>query len=238
MADNKLVDRQQLLEFVYTGAQAAVLRQKRPYELSDIQMQSVLGMESIKYIEELRGGLRSLSAMLVAKIAREDLYLYYPPDDEHPDGFENLRDFLRASGLDGSTLSDMDAIGTIIVPYCDDNGLDIDDGITESAWPKLREAIPALRAAVELDNRQAIRDIIEDSNKVPTRDAMRRKYRTQVKSKVGKGTTASTKKGKAIILLVPDEGDVQTVLSSLNGNIEWNLSIGVQDTKNNTRIVL
>jgi len=104
----------------------------------------------------------------------------------HPDKPESFREFLQSVGTDAennklspSVITDMVAIAEEIVPFCKHNGLEVNGFVTTDLWTKFREAIPRLRRAVREDSMDDVNIVLADVKALPSRDAMRAKYRKQ-----------------------------------------------------------
>ncbi|NIV32719.1 MAG: hypothetical protein GWN58_25725, partial [Anaerolineae bacterium] len=95
----------------------------------------------------------------------------------HPDGYNSLRQFVKAVGLSHSTEQDLIALGQDLVPYFDEHAIPVNQLLTNKYWGKLREAIPALRRAIRDNDEEKVLDILGDVRKATTRNAVRRKYR-------------------------------------------------------------
>ena len=137
-------------------------------KLSELQREAVVCLRAIQLGEQYRTRCRVAQGQLVAQAARDKLY------EKHPRQFATLREYLRAAGLGESTVSDLVMVGQL-VEFCDKYRINIDKYLDEKQWPKLREAIPALRRAVTKGDVPKVRSILKDVRQLKTRAAVRRK---------------------------------------------------------------
>jgi hypothetical protein len=182
--------------------------------------------------ENIRGLQRAAQGYVVAYVAREQLWRF------HPDGYRNLRQFLRGAGLTENSVTELTALGDTLVPFCDSQEINIDAVLTSERWPKLREAIPALRSAVRDKDPSVVRQILADVKKATTREAVRQKYRRH-RDKHGHATTVSLSDGRFLLVAVLDDEDaVRTIVRRLDGGLEWDLVLGANDESGSLRLVL
>jgi len=180
-------------------------------------LEAEVTLRMLQLSENHRSVQRVAQGFVVAYVARNQLW------QAHPDEFarSSLRNFLRAAGLGESTVSDLTALGEILVPFCDHNEIPIDSALTPGDWPKLREAIPALRQAAKRDDTGTARRILADVRNAVNRDAIRAKYRRR-RAKLGRGTTVRVG-NRALIVISASDSDVPALVRRLGGTVEWNL---------------
>ena len=173
--------------------------------------------------ENHRSTLRVAQAFTVAYAAREQIWRF------HPDEFSNLRQFLRSTGMGESTVSDLTALGNILVPFCDHHDIPLDSGLTPQDWPKMREAIPAMRQAVRNHDQGEMTAILADVKQATNRDAIRVKYR-KPRQKYGQATTLRPGSGEVILVAVLDDNEAtEAIIRRLSGGLEWSLLATLQD---------
>lgn len=193
----------------------------------DDNVQAMLAARALRISVERRESLASAQMLLVARVARDRLWLAHPPTQDFPSGYGNLDDFLVDSGVTGSTLSNLRAIGMIITPFARKNGLNIEHLMTNSNRPKLVYAIPALRATVAEGDVGAFQNVVRDVENFPHREAIGAKYHTP-RARRGTGSTLRTPDNRAlVILMLSDETYVQDIIQRLAGSIEWGLPMQI-----------
>lgn len=132
---------------------------------------------------------RSLQTMLVSYINTEHIWMH------HPENYETLRDFLKGVGdplfgnkLNLADISHFCSIAEIIDPFCKAKDIPLNPIVEGKDWGKLVSAISPLRKAIEEEDNPepAVRAILEDVKSLPSRKALRNKYRkTEEKEIVG-----------------------------------------------------
>lgn len=186
------------------------------------ELESEITLRMLAFSENHRKTQQVAQGFIVAYVARKQLWR------NHPDGFTNLRYFLQAAGLSHGTVCDLVSLGDIIVPFCDHHGLGIDRALTIEQWPKLREAISALRRAAKSKDAEGAREILEDVKTATSRDAVREKYRVR-RANLGHGTTLRLPDGRVLLVAVLDDEDaIETVVRRLSGALKWDLVVGQQ----------
>jgi hypothetical protein len=195
-------------------------------------VQAEITMRMLTMSEKARHLQRSAQGYVVAYIAREQLWRF------HPEGYSNLRLFLRAAGLGSSVVSELTALGDVIVPYCDHQDIEINNALTPDRWPKLREAIPALRGAIRDNEPDKVCDILDDVRKAVSRTSVRNKYRMK-RTKYGHSTTMRMADGRVLLVAVLDDEDAaELIVRRLCGALEWDLVLGSQIVNNTLRVVI
>ena len=145
----------------------------------------------------------------------------------HPNNYPTLRDFLYDVGteedgnkLNPSVISEIVTIAEIIVPYCNANGIDINGFIVSKMWTKLREVISYVRALVENDKKEEILDVLEDVKALPSRDALREKYRKVHNPKTAKSDVLS-KNGVSVVVTVVQTDELSDIKRALSRYTKW-----------------
>lgn len=145
----------------------------------------------------------------------------------HPNGYGSFRDFLKDVGgnnddrkLAPSTISDMCTIAEIIVPFCEFHSIDIAQYVTSDLWPKFQEVIPTIRAMVAEEDIAGIREVLEDVVNLPTRDAVRAKYRKSRNNIVAVGDVVS-KNGQSAVLIIVPTADVAAIKGAVGRYVDW-----------------
>lgn len=175
------------------------------------------------YLEALKASLkmgsinRTLQFHMVADIARTEAWRF------HPEGFDSLRDFLAAAGLGDYRRSNLVFIGDHLVPFCEANGIEIDPYFSDNNRAKTRAAIPAMRAVIEDNDPEGLKDILKIIDKAKTGRDIKVKYR-KPRDKHGVGTTIRLGDGRVIMVLVLDgDSATETIVKRLRGGVKWEL---------------
>lgn len=188
--------------------------------------------------EGIRRRYRSAQGFIVAAVARDKLWA------AHPNVYRSLREFLRDAGIGESTVSDLVALGEIIIPFCDHHNLDINAAIGPDHWAKTRETIPTLRRLIagptSLTQASVVQSVLTDAIKAPDRQAVRYKYRRHRAGLVGEGTTIRLATGQvAMVILFDEDGDhIGQAVHKLGGLINWCLIAAPQIRDNSIVIVV
>jgi hypothetical protein len=171
--------------------------------------------EMISANEEAIQALRVSQGYLVAQVAREELYLEHPD----PQAQAGLREYLKyACNLGVSSVSELYAFGGIVVPFCEKHRIGLKVAASAKNWPKLREALPALRRAIEGSDVRAVKAILKDVRQAPTRLWIRNKYRNQ-RAAIGRGFTVEAGNGDLILVARMNKGVTKETLIGRLGNL-------------------
>lgn len=187
------------------------------------ELESEIMHRMLSLAEGIRTKYRSAQGFIVAAVAREKLWA------AHSNGYTSLREFLRNAGIGESTVSDLVALGEIIVPFCDHHKLDINSAIGPGHWAKTRETIPTLRRLIagpsSLTQAASVQSVLTDAIKAADRQAVRVKYRRHRGDTVAKGTTIRLATGQvALVVLFNEDTDaVGQAVRKLGGPVEWTL---------------
>jgi len=167
--------------------------------------------------------IRSVQMQIVAKAARDEIWLSHPPTHDFPNGYGNLNEMLTEAGFKGSTKSYLLALGEDIVPFCDRYDIGIDEYMTNSLRPKFEYAIAALKEGIRGDDPRGVEMVLQDVQAFASRDAIRVKYHTP-RNRHGRGTTLRLDDGRALVIMVLDNDDyVEPVIGKVAGIVEWGL---------------
>jgi len=155
---------------------------------------------------------------IVAYIARMELWRF------HPNGYQDLREFLQNSGLSKTAVTDLNSLGSVIVPYCDEHNIDINMALSVENWPKLKEAISALRRAIKNDDPDLVQEILDDVETATHREAIRAKYQRH-RERYASGITFPLASGKVVMLLLADDVEAAgKLVRKLHGIVSWDLN--------------
>ena len=202
------------------------------------ELESEIMHKMLHLAEGIRRRYRSAQGFIVAAVAREKLWA------AHPNGYTSLREFLRDAGIGESTVSDLVALGEIIVPFCDHHNLDINAAIGPDHWAKTRETIPTLRRLIagppSLTQASVVQSVLSDAVKAVDRSAVRAKYRTHRGNIAGQGTTIRLATGQVALIVLYDK-DCEAIgqaVRKLGGSVEWTLVAVPQILAHSINIVI
>jgi nitrogen regulatory protein PII len=185
----------------------------------DQNLEAMVAFEAMRSAQEERHNLRSMQAWLAVKVGREQLYLAFPPTQEHPEGFGSLKEWLRAVGITGSTVYALDGLGMEVAPLLEEHGIEVEGYLNADRFPKLAEAIPRLRdIARGEETEHTVQEIMEDVGKAQSRDDMRHKYRKQTYIAQGAVNNLGNKR---VMTIVSADKDFETLLNTLQGKVDW-----------------
>lgn len=201
------------------------------------ELESEIMHRMLSLAEGIRRRYRSAQGFIVATVAREKLWA------AHPNAYRSLREFLRDAGIGESTVSDLVALGEIIIPFCDQHGLDINAAIGPAHWAKTRETVPTLRRLIagpaSPTQTSSVQSVLADAIKAVDRGAIRYKYRKHRADAVGRGTTIRLGTGQVALLVLFDEDSehVGQAIRKLGGPVEWTL-VAAPQLKDNSIIIV
>lgn len=195
----------------------------------DQNLEAVVAFEAMRAAEEERHNLRSMQAWLAVRIGQEQLYLAYPPTNEYPEGFGDLKEWLRAVGISGSTVYALNVLGMEVAPYLREHGYEVEQYLNSDRFPKLAEVIPRLRELVRGDDTDfTLDEIMEDVSQAQSRDDMRLKYKPDT-GYIAKGSV-NTLGNSRVLTILAEEESLSTLLNVLRRRVDWhNLSSVVEE---------
>lgn len=202
------------------------------------ELESEIMHRMLHLAEGIRRRYRSAQGFIVAAVAREKLWA------AHPNVYRSLREFLRDAGIGESTVSDLVALGDIIVPFCDHHGLDINNAIGPDHWAKTRETIPTLRRLIagpaSLTQASSVGSVLSDAVRAVDRGAVRFKYRRHRTDTVAEGTTIRLASGQVVlIVLFEQDGEhIGQVIHKMGGLVEWSLVAAPRVLEHSISIVI
>lgn len=201
----------------------------------DTNLEAMVAFEAMRSAQEERHNLRSMQAWLAVKVGREQLYLAFPPTQEHPEGFGSLREWLKAVGITGSTIYALDGLGMEVAPLLEEHGIEVEQFLNSDRFPKFAETISALRKIARGEPVEyTVEDVIADVGKAQNRDDMRLKYRTQTYIANGAVNNLGNKR---VMTIVSKEEDFETLLSALQGKVDWHVLSSTAEEREHEVIV-
>ena len=172
----------------------------------------------LRLAKQERTTWRISQSFITAYVARFQLWQY------HPNGYSSLRQFLRDAGFSSSAVSELSSFGEQVVPYCDANEIPLSAVLTPENWPKLRDALTALKSAIRDDDEELGRDILSDVQKAPGREAIRSKYRKRRTDPLGHATTYTLSDDRVVfIALLNDDDAAEKLVRKIDGALVWDL---------------
>jgi len=195
---------------------------------SDIEEESQAVAWVVKRILELgqqgRHRQRTIQMALVSWIANGDMGRIY---QAHPEHYPDLRSFLKSVGtrekgnqLSPSTITEMVTVADIFVPFCQDNDIEFQHFIATDLWTKAREAMTAIKAAIVKDDAVSVVAILQDVVELPSRDAVREKYRSRSNEKFGRSDLILGNGVSVVVTIVPTSR-ISDIKRALGRYTEW-----------------
>jgi hypothetical protein len=204
-----------------------------PNDLNEAQAMAWTARRMLEISERQRKRKQTVQVLLSTWVVNGEMGQIWMA---HPDKPETFRDFLKSVGterdnnqLSPSTISDMVAIAEMIVPFCKNNNVPVDGYITGELWTKFREAIPVMREAVETGSLVSMKSILADVKALPSRDAVRQKYRDQRNPDEKLSTSDVIRiNGKTVIVTLVGNGDLVAVKRALGKVSRWDAIAAAQ----------
>jgi len=154
------------------------------------------------------------------------LWLAHPPTQDHENGFGSLREFLLAADISSTAACDLCRLEQI-VPFCDKKRIPIDRYLGEDTYPKLVEAGPTLKQAAIDEDKQAVKDVLDDVKNASGREAIRHKYADH-RDLSGQGAVHRLEDGRVIVLLLMDDDDaIGKLVQRLSSDVGWSSLVSV-----------
>lgn len=145
----------------------------------------------------------------------------------HPNNYRSFKEFLLDIGteaegnkLSRTVINDALAVAEVIVPYCNAHEIAVSDYITAELWPKFREAIPALKAAIGNDDTSRLNSVLTDVREFVGREAIIQAYRRPRTGVLGRGDVL-TNNGTTVICIVVPTNDAGTIKRAVGRYVEW-----------------
>lgn len=187
------------------------------------QIEACMAHEMLGVAEEMKQTYRSATAAVVTYISRHSLWTQHPSGyDDDQDG---LRLFLLDAGLGASMASELASLGFKVIPFCDRHKIEINDMLAPSAWTRTREALTAIKAAIDDQDSDKVAEIVDDVRRTTgphAKLALRDKYR-DTGEKPGHGTTFRHGKDHLILIKFDTEDDAQAAIRRMGTVTEWDL---------------
>jgi hypothetical protein len=199
-----------------------------PYDADD-NLEALLMHKALQKTIEWGQTIKSSQMLIVAEVSRKQMWLSMPPNEDYPDGYSNLNDFLTDAGFSGSTKSYLMATGEKIIPFCDEHnikvgGMEIDAFLTNSFFPKYKYAIKALKDEIAKGSVRGVKGVLKNVKNYKSREAIGLEYHEPRKQREGNGTTARLPDGRAVVIMVLDSEDsVDDIIRRVAGVVEWGL---------------
>lgn len=239
-ADNPMRD---LVDDLLACAKDQVLSENGDVHRGGPELEAMLAHRALKISEQQRLRLRIAQGYLVAHISRKQLYEAYPgisgksPKHRFRNFLRIIRDENNEQLLSPSAVSTLTGFGADVVPYCDEQDVEIDHLLTEKHWPKLVDCVPALRKAVRDDDVVTLEEILEDVGKATNREAIRSKYQDH-RHRLGVGAIIPMIDTPRVMvaILLHDSADIEEFSSQLGSKIEWGVPATAQLEAGNIRL--
>jgi len=226
----------QTIERNLSWAQERVLEQIGGQDIPENNLNAMVALEAMRTAEIERHNLRSMQAWIACKVAKEKTYLDYPITEEFPQGIGNMKEWLSAVGISGSSMYELYYLSEIVAPLFEEQGEDIYEYLRRDKYSKLAEAVTVLkRIASGEEEEYEFKEVMEDINNAPNRDDIRSKYRDERFLADG-AVNKVDGEYSTLTIYAPDE-HVQSLLRGLQGKVEWHLSV-IADSQSEHEIVL
>jgi len=237
MASKELIipadgDIAKLKDSLLDSARASVFEKHGNVHDGGPELEAEVMFEALCATVMVDGANKSLQMHLVAHIGRENTWQF------HPEGYDSLRDFLKAAGLPEGRVSRLTFVGDKLVNYCDAKDIPVDHLLGPDHRAKIRSAIPVLRGAIDNDDEERVKEVLEDVQKAKSRKAIRGKY-TESRDKYGRGTTVALPDGRVLLLaLLDDDEATKTIVNRMSGGIKWELVADAHKLRSSVRVMI
>lgn len=186
-----------------------------------------VAMETLREIGRRRKHLYTITLVTVVEIAEFKLHLVM--------GHSTVGDFMLASGMKKNYLFyELKNIGDHVVPFLNEQGVDIAGYIGPRTAPKLLAASSVLAKAVKQGDTGKVEKILDDVQNATGRDAIRAKYNNPAKAK-GLGYSASSGESVVYVIIV-DKGEEPWLKGKLGNKVAWDLMGSVAEYGTSIRI--
>ena len=179
-------------------------------------VQARVAQDMLEIASRKQDELKVSQAFIVAYVARNELWRF----TEHAD----LRDFLKNAELSSQTTSILHGFGDTVVPYCDAHDIELHNVMGADEWPKLKDALPALKRATRDDDPEMVREILGDVSRATSRDAIRDKYSRSRHESMGHAATYILSNGQPVLIALLNDTDASgQLVGLLDGRLTWDL---------------
>jgi len=183
-----------------------------------------VAVELITITELMRKGYRAVEARVIVQVARKEMWRLPLPMLGYEDGCISLTEFLQVAGVERRSAYNLARLAERIMPFCDDHGIPIDDYLNARDYPKLVEAFPHLSRRIDEDAPpDEIQDTLDHIILLPSRQAVRSKYRTKkAGTPLGQGTVNHLTDHSAVMTIrFEHDTDVEPIINKIKGCVEW-----------------
>lgn len=216
-------------------AAKTVLEQARGQPWDDENLNALMAFEAMRNAEEERHNLRSMQAWLAVKVAKTHLYLAFPPLPGYPDGFGDMKEWLKAVGITGTTVYALNDLSTKVAPLLEEHGYEVERYLNQDRFPKLAEAVSKLKSIADGEEVDyTVEEVMDDVERAQTRNDIRTKYRKQDYIAEGAINNLGTK--KALTIIAPEE-HIQALLNALHSKVDWHARTSVAEEKEHEVII-
>jgi hypothetical protein len=188
-----------------------------PENPTELELSAMYTRRALIICERRQGTLEATQAQLVEAIAREQLWAYSTP--EKPEGWVSADELIRDTfnEIDGSRsrLCLMRGVATV-AEYAEMRSIETDKAVAN--WRNFRELLPEMKRACLEGETARLSSILADVIDIPSRDALREKYKDSDKPKAGQATYVTINGVLYHIAIITDPERAAPTLGKLFGD--------------------
>jgi len=185
---------------------------------------------------EQQATIRSIQMAIIAEVARKKLWLYHPPTQDYENGYGGMIDFIKDCGFVTdkgaltSTGSYLLSIGEVIVPFCDDHNIQIDEYMTNSLRPKLEYAITEIKSRIKEEDVSGVQEVLGKVRSYRDRESIAAEFHKPRTDRIGRATTVRLPDGRAaLVSIVDDQENIEVLVGKLAGVVHWGLPVQYEE---------
>ena len=196
------------------------------------QHKACVAFNIVREIEAEKESTKAIQLGVLIEVAELGLYLAHPPTDDYPNGFNNIRDFMKAAGMNpkGGHFYEMAQFASEVVPYLEAKNIDYDLNVDSTQVAKTLEAVPAMRRMIRSKERKnEFTKILKELLDMPGKRAATARYRTR-RDGVRYGD-ACVNQADGLTIITITTPDAEEIVKALTGVVTFDKLIATVNIK-------
>ncbi len=196
------------------------------------QHDACVAFNIVREIEAEKGSIKAIQLGVLITVAKKELHLVHPPTDDYPNGFNSIRDFMKAAGMNpkGGHFYEMAQFASEVVPYLEAKNVDYDPNVDSTQVAKTLEAVPTMRAMIRSKEKKIeFTEILERLLGMSGKRAVTAEFRTRRdRVRYGDACVNHVDDITIVTIITPD---AEQVVKALTGVVTFDKLIATVDIK-------
>ena len=196
------------------------------------QHDACVAFNIVREIEAEKGSIKAIQLGVLITVAKKELHLTHPPTDDYPNGFNSIRDFMKAAGMNpkGGHFYEMAQFASEVVPYLEAKNVDYDPNVDSTQVAKTLEAVPTMRAMVRSREKKGeFTEILERLLGMSGKRAVTAEFRTRRDGVRYGDACVNQANGLTIVTIITP--DAEQIVKALTGVVTFDKLIATVDIK-------